>query len=381
MSAAGVETLLIADITRDPRTQMRVGLDTKTVASYANDIQEGRKFPPIVVYRDVEGVNWMSDGWHRVAASEKIGCVDIETEVREGTWQDARDYAAEANLEHGLRASDADRKHAAMQFLRDPERRVWSDNKIAEKVGLSHQTIMRLRDEVSCPMDKIDVDETAPAPATQQRKAQRGGTTYEIDTTNIGERQSTPEERERACQMRREGQSKTAIAKTLGRAYSTVEKWTRGIVPPGEYKKDSLGRMQPTHREGHKQEPSEEGGADTSEATLAPAAASAAKVVDVVAPDLAGVAPTNGRPKLSLNDPLGERDFTCRSVSYCLLGHPMHGKPREVTIGLVNPSTVIAFANHYDEMEMTEFLQALGHYLTPKTRTGIIARYTEENQR
>ncbi len=118
-------------------------LDTTIIAAYAERMEEGDQFPPVVLFRDSEHL-YVGDGFHRIAAAEKNGFTDIEADVREGTRLDAVWFALGANRQHGRRMSDADRKNAVARAMREFPNK--SLREIAERIGCSHEYVRKIRD-------------------------------------------------------------------------------------------------------------------------------------------------------------------------------------------------------------------------------------------
>jgi ParB-like nuclease domain len=144
-SAFSVQDLDIDRISADAATQMRIRLSPQTIREYADVMEEGEIFPPIVVFQENE-TYWTADGWHRVEAAKQLGLATIRGEVRSGGLDDAIDFACSANTRHGLRPTIEDRRKAVMtQLRRHPER---SDREIARLCGCSHSTVGLYRAEL-----------------------------------------------------------------------------------------------------------------------------------------------------------------------------------------------------------------------------------------
>ena len=127
----------LSDIQDDGTTQMRVaGIDPSVVADYADAMEAGAVFPPIIVYHDGEQY-WPGDGFHRIDAARRIGRETINADIREGGRRDALLLAASANATHGLRRTQADKRKSVETLLRDPEWSRWSDREIGEPTKLS----------------------------------------------------------------------------------------------------------------------------------------------------------------------------------------------------------------------------------------------------
>src|SRR5689334_6961971 len=118
--AAKVVRLQLDTIRPEPAIRARVKTSPTTVTRYAALMDQGVEFEPVVVFRDVDGVLWLGDGVHRLAAARRANRTEIAAEVRDGSERDAFLFAAGANLEHGLVSRPADRKQVAAALLADP---------------------------------------------------------------------------------------------------------------------------------------------------------------------------------------------------------------------------------------------------------------------
>ena len=88
--------------------QVREAINEATVAEYVERIESGVQFPPIIVFFDGNNY-WIADGWHRLMAHERSGCLTISAEVKRGGERDALQYALSANSAHGLPRTNADK--------------------------------------------------------------------------------------------------------------------------------------------------------------------------------------------------------------------------------------------------------------------------------
>jgi len=171
----------LGDLVVDPAIQLQSrDLDPVTVADYAAALESGATFPPVVVFRKGDTL-WLAGGFHRYAAHQALGWVEIETEIRSGTREDALIYAATDNAVHGRPMSRAEKREAGERLLQLTS---WSDRKIARRLAVHHETVGRWRDRLSCA-------NATDSPAT--RTVTRGGTTYTMRTTHIG-RSTAPAE-------------------------------------------------------------------------------------------------------------------------------------------------------------------------------------------
>ncbi|MCZ4279638.1 helix-turn-helix domain-containing protein [Kiloniella laminariae] len=74
------------------------------------------------------------------------------------------------------RLTNAEKREAITAYLKDPERRNWSDREIARQVGTSPQTVANWRQRLSLTSRK-----------GQDRTVIRGGKVFKMRTDNIGQ--------------------------------------------------------------------------------------------------------------------------------------------------------------------------------------------------
>lgn len=129
-------------ITIDAGTQARDKINQDVVMDYAQLLSEGAVFPPIVVFGET---NILADGWHRFFAHRAAGIKEIEVERHEGDVRDAIFYGFGANKQRGLQMNRHDHKTIIVRMLMDKEWSKLGDRKIAEHVGVSSTTVLRLR--------------------------------------------------------------------------------------------------------------------------------------------------------------------------------------------------------------------------------------------
>ena len=166
-------SLPIHKIKVDGGTQSRAGLNKDVVEDYAATIRDGVDFPPLTVFHDGKKY-WLADGFHRIDAYKAAGAIEVPVAVHQGTRRDAILFSVGANAAHGLRRTNDDKRRAVTTLLNDKEWSAWSDRQIAKQCGVHHDMVGRLRDELSGGNRQIE------------RTVKRGGTTFTMDTTNIG---------------------------------------------------------------------------------------------------------------------------------------------------------------------------------------------------
>jgi ParB-like chromosome segregation protein Spo0J len=176
------EAFNIDDIERDESLQARAQLDPKTIDSYAEEMQRHVQFPPVEIFQD--GARYyLADGWHRFKAALSIGAQVIRANVRPGTRRDAVLYAAGANITHGLRRSNADKRKAVTLLLYDEECRYWSDHELAKHAGVDHKTVGRIRKEQ---------EESGEIPQIENRTVERGNQAYTMAKTKKSKKPEAP---------------------------------------------------------------------------------------------------------------------------------------------------------------------------------------------
>lgn len=167
-------TLPLSRIRIDGGTQSRSSVYQNVVDDYASAIEDGSKFPPVVVFFDGENY-WLADGFHRHSAYSNLGIDYVDAEIRQGTRRDAILHSVGANAVHGLRRTNEDKRRAVMTLLGDEEWARWSDNQIAKQCGVSQPFVGALR---ASSYNRYKM------PA--ERLVERNGVTYTQDTSNIG---------------------------------------------------------------------------------------------------------------------------------------------------------------------------------------------------
>lgn len=164
------QLLNLSQIKLDPEIQARQQLNQEVIAEYAKAMKQGTTFPPVIVFYDGSKF-WLADGFHRVKAKESIGEHEILVEVRYSSRRDAILYATGANITHGHRLTNADKRRVVMRLLQDSEWCQWSDNAIAQRCGVSHPYVGKIRRQ-TCNRYKLTT-----------RKGANGNL---IDVSNIG---------------------------------------------------------------------------------------------------------------------------------------------------------------------------------------------------
>jgi hypothetical protein len=134
-----IRDLPLDDLVLDPNLNLRDRLDDETVERY---MEAWDRMPPVTVF-EVDGRWLIADGFHRHAAAVTAGRRTIRAEVRSGTFAEALDFVAGANLFHGLPLTRAERRRAIEVKLRLHHER--SDRSLAEELGVGRELVAKIR--------------------------------------------------------------------------------------------------------------------------------------------------------------------------------------------------------------------------------------------
>jgi hypothetical protein len=136
----------IRDIERAKKFQGREAISTKTVLAYTKKYRAGTPMNPVQIAL-LKGRAILVDGWHRIAALERLGSVEVEAEVvTVQNEAEAMRLAATANRQHGVPLSSRDLRRSLCLFLRAGGHRPGPDERmtyrdLAAEFGRSHGTI------------------------------------------------------------------------------------------------------------------------------------------------------------------------------------------------------------------------------------------------
>jgi DNA-binding transcriptional regulator YhcF (GntR family) len=178
-----MQTLKLTEIRTDGGTQARVSLNQDTVNEYAQQMQDGAIFPPVVVFSDGSD-NWLADGFHRYFALRQNGGLEIEVEMHKGTVDDATLYAFGATARRGMTFTKEDYKNIVTRMMQHPVWSTWSTRKIAEHLGCSAMTISRVKSSL----------EEAPKTVSYTRN----GKDKTMDISSIGKAPRAPKKQDPA---------------------------------------------------------------------------------------------------------------------------------------------------------------------------------------
>ncbi len=173
-----IKNLDIDKLRIDGGTQPRVKMDDGLIQEYSELMNDGVKFPPLTVFHD--GVTyWLVDGFHRYWAHCRLKHKKIDIVIHAGTQRDAILYSVGVNTAHGLRRSNADKRHAVMRLLNDPEWAQWSSREIAKRCGVTVSTVSK------CRVERIGINADLMTSVRTFRHPKTGKPT-QMRTENIG---------------------------------------------------------------------------------------------------------------------------------------------------------------------------------------------------
>ena len=192
----------IDQIRIDGGTQSRVSLNQDTVSEYAEAITNGDKFPLMRVFFDGADY-WLADGFHRYFAYIKASFEEAECAITQGTARDARLYSVGANHNHGLRRTNEDKRKAVQTLLDDPEWGKWSENEIAKRCNVSHDTVRRIKKENLTCRSSSDKNENLTCRSSSDNSEENGqvlrkyidkhGNESVMNVANIGKKKEEPD--------------------------------------------------------------------------------------------------------------------------------------------------------------------------------------------
>ena len=130
--------LAIQDIVVDPTIQIRQANHEQTIQRYEDAFD---RLPPVDVFKTAEGL-LLADGFHRIAAAERLGHAKIEAKVHKGTREEAAEYAVISNTKNADPLTPEERDDGIRRLRQlHPD---WSNRVIAEKMSVSEATVRRV---------------------------------------------------------------------------------------------------------------------------------------------------------------------------------------------------------------------------------------------
>lgn len=154
-ATAEKKSLPLMGITVDQSLQVRVGgLDADHLDSIVTKLTNGGEIDrAIVVFRNTDGKYLLADGFHRLEAYKRVGRKNVVCEVHDGDWEAARLYAETANMEHGLRINNEDKRgilesRLARKYYENEDGVLATNAVIAADLGVTDRTIAGWLEEI-----------------------------------------------------------------------------------------------------------------------------------------------------------------------------------------------------------------------------------------
>jgi len=138
------------DIVLDERCQPRAILNPEAVQEYADIYKEGEVTLPALDVVVIDGKHVLIDGFHRLAGARQADHSFIrvrvveECDIGRALW-----LASASNQGHGVRRTNADKRQAVKLALGSDVGEEQSLRVIAEHVGVAHETVRRIKEELS----------------------------------------------------------------------------------------------------------------------------------------------------------------------------------------------------------------------------------------
>jgi hypothetical protein len=123
-----------------PAREMRAALDEEAIAQYAEDLS---LLPPVRLMKE-GSTFWVVDGAHTITAATRLGDGHVRAIVDAGDYHAAFLEAAKCNGTHGVPIRNVDKRARVAVALADPVMRKWSDRKIAESCGVTHNFVSEI---------------------------------------------------------------------------------------------------------------------------------------------------------------------------------------------------------------------------------------------
>jgi transposase len=158
----------IHQIRRDGGTQPRGLLDEDHINDLLVSLKSGAKLEEILVYYDGENY-WLTDGYHRLAATIRYGKDKIRANIRQGTLEEAQWHSFSVNQHNVLKRSNADKQRAIIGALKHCYGYSKSNTDIARHCGVDEKTVRIWRSSL---------EESGEIQKSESREVFRNGTVY-----------------------------------------------------------------------------------------------------------------------------------------------------------------------------------------------------------
>lgn len=158
--------IFLADIDFESSPKVRAELNADTAQEYA-DSYKAKSTMPVPDLFQAKGDKYLlvADGRHRLQAMRLLGRKACECEVHSGGYAEALKFAIVANVKHGLRRTNADKRATVESAVKEwPE---MSTQQISATCLVSVSFVNGVRREETPGKDKKDAESPDKSPATE----------------------------------------------------------------------------------------------------------------------------------------------------------------------------------------------------------------------
>lgn len=131
--------VFLDEVVIDERLNLRDHLDLEAIERYEEVL---KRLPPLTLY-NIDDQLTLVDGFHRFTAATNKGLDKLPAEIHQGTYMEALDFAAGANLWHGVPPTRAERRR--MVEIKLKLHHDQSDRALAEQLSVSRELIAKVR--------------------------------------------------------------------------------------------------------------------------------------------------------------------------------------------------------------------------------------------
>jgi hypothetical protein len=131
--------VFLDDVVIDERLNLRDHLDQEAIERYEEVLH---RLPPLTLFR-IDDQLTLVDGFHRFTAAHNKGLEKLKAEVHDGTYMEALDFAAGANLWHGVPPTRAERRR--MVEIKLKMHHELSDRALSDQLSVSREFIAKVR--------------------------------------------------------------------------------------------------------------------------------------------------------------------------------------------------------------------------------------------
>ena len=220
--ANNTHLISIQSIRTDGQTQHRTAINQELIRKYAELMSEGAVFPPVRVWWDGTDY-WLTDGFHRLGAAQRLEMQEILAEVHIGALSAAQWDSYAANCSHGARRTRAEAQNVLRLALHHSNAEYVSNLELARHLQLPESTVRRWRRAISSSSGEVSC-----------RLVTRRGTTYQLTVDKIGRHRAISRLKRRDDIRAELAAMKDHASPELRRLLNIVGNWVLGTATPVE---------------------------------------------------------------------------------------------------------------------------------------------------